>query len=64
MMLKIWSVLPDMYIIIAFMGRDLAGARAISQDFFNLSVSVSARAGGERADFWSDDLLLLLLDER
>lgn len=49
MMLKICSVLPDMYIMIAFMGNALAGARAISQDFFNLSVSVSAVVGGLRA---------------
>ena len=47
-MLKIWSELPDMYIIIAFMGRALAGARASSQDFFSLRVSVSARVGGFR----------------
>lgn len=37
-----------MYIIIAFMGRALAGARASSQDFFSLRVSVSARVGGFR----------------
>ena len=47
-MLNICSVLPDMYIMIAFMGRALAGARAISQDFFSLSVSVSAVVGGLR----------------
>ncbi len=47
-MLKIWSELPDMYIIIAFMGRALAGARASSQDFFSLRVSVSARVGAFR----------------
>ena len=35
--------------MIAFMGNALAGARAISQDFFNLSVSVSAVVGGLRA---------------
>ena len=48
-MLNICSVLPDMYIMIAFMGRALAGARAISHDFFSLSVSVSAVVGGLRA---------------
>jgi len=37
MMLNIWSVLPDMYIIIAFMGRALAGAKASSHDFFSFS---------------------------
>ena len=39
-----------MYIIIAFMGRALAGARANSHDFLSLSVSVSAVVGGFRAD--------------
>ena len=48
-MLKICSELPDMYIIIAFMGRALAGARASSHDFLSLSVSVSAVVGGFRA---------------
>lgn len=48
-MLKICRVLPDMYIIIAFMGSALAGARASSHDFFNLRVSVSIRVGGFRA---------------
>ena len=38
-----------MYIMIAFMGKALAGARASSQDFFSLSVSVSAVVGGLRA---------------
>lgn len=47
-MLNICSVLPDMYIMIAFMGKALAGARASSQDFFSLSVSVSAVVGGLR----------------
>lgn len=47
-MLNICKELPDMYIIIAFMGRALAGARASSQDFFSLRVSVSARVGGLR----------------
>lgn len=35
--------------MIAFMGRALAGARAISQDFFSLRTSVSAVVGGLRA---------------
>lgn len=48
-MLNICRVLPDMYIMIAFMGKALAGARASSQDFFSLSVSVSAVVGGLRA---------------
>ena len=48
MMLNIWSVLPDMYIMIAFMGKALAGARASSQDFFSFNVSVSAVVGGLR----------------
>ena len=48
-MLKICSELPDMYIIIAFMGRALAGARASSHDFLSLRVSVSAVVGGFRA---------------
>ena len=48
-MLKICNELPDMYIIIAFMGRALAGARANSHDFLSLSVSVSAVVGGFRA---------------
>ncbi len=38
-----------MYIIIAFMGRALAGARASSHDFLSLRVSVSAVVGGFRA---------------
>ena len=50
-MLNICRLLPDMYIIIAFMGRALAGARASSQDFFTLRVSVSAVVGGLRVGF-------------
>lgn len=46
MMEKICSELPDMYIMIAFMGRDLAGARATSQDFFIFRMSVSSAVGG------------------
>lgn len=48
MILKIWSELPDMYIMMAFMGRDLAGARATSHDFLSLSVSVSPGVGAFR----------------
>ena len=48
-MLKICKELPDMYIIIAFIGRALAGARASSHDFLSLRVSVSAVVGGFRA---------------
>ena len=48
MMLKICSVFPDMYIIIAFIGSALAGAKAISHDFFNFNWSVSATVGGLR----------------
>ena len=48
-MLKICNELPDMYIIIAFMGRALAGARASSHDFLTLRMSVSAVVGGFRA---------------
>lgn len=49
MMLKIWRELPDMYIMIAFIGNALAGARASSQDFFILSVSVSSGVGAFRS---------------
>lgn len=49
MMLKIWRELPDMYIIIAFMGSAFAGARASSQDFFIFSVSVSSGVGAFRS---------------
>ena len=48
MMLKICSELPDMYIMIAFMGSCLAGARAISHDFLSLRVSVSSVVGALR----------------
>ena len=47
-MLKICREFPDMYIMIAFMGSCLAGARAISQDFLSLSVSVSSGVGALR----------------
>lgn len=44
-MLKICSVLPDIYIMIAFMGMDFAGARASSQAFLRKSSSVSMGVG-------------------
>ena len=53
MMLKICRLLPDMYIMMAFMGRALAGARATSQAFLTLRVSVSSGVGGLR---WEDCL--------
>jgi hypothetical protein len=37
-----------MYIIIAFIGKAFAGARASSHDFLTLRVSVSAVVGGLR----------------
>lgn len=46
MMEKIWSELPDMYIMIAFMGSCFAGARATSQDFLTFRMSVSSGVGG------------------
>ena len=49
MMLKICKELPDIYIITAFMGSALAGAKANSQDFFSLRVSVSEEVEGFRA---------------
>ncbi len=42
MILKICKLLPDIYIIIAFMGSCFEGASAISQAFFSLRASVSA----------------------
>jgi hypothetical protein len=47
MMLKICKLLPDMYIMIAFMGSCFEGASAISQAFFSLSASVSAALRSE-----------------
>lgn len=49
MMLKICNELPDMYIMIAFIGSCLAGARASSQDFLSFNESVSSTVGGLRA---------------
>ncbi len=46
MMEKIWSELPDMYIMMAFMGSCFAGARATSQDFLTFRMSVSSGVGG------------------
>lgn len=42
---KICKELPDMYIMNAFMGTDLAGARAISHAFFRKRSSVSETEG-------------------
>jgi hypothetical protein len=56
MILKIWSELPDMYIMIAFIGSCLAGARASSHDFLSFSVSVSSIVGALR-DCCFDDAL-------
>ena len=42
---KICSELPDMYIMMAFMGMAFAGARAMSHDFLSLSVSVASAVG-------------------
>lgn len=44
-MLNICKVLPDMYIMIAFIGNALAGARANSHDFLIFRVSVSSVVG-------------------
>lgn len=49
MMLKICSELPDMYIMMAFIGSALAGASASSHAFLIFSVSVSSGVGGFRA---------------
>jgi len=54
-MLKIWTPLPDMYSIKAFIGTDLAGAIATSHAFFCLSDSTSASRGACRTAV--DDLL-------
>lgn len=48
MMLKICSELPDMYIMMAFMGSAFAGASATSQAFFIFSVSISSGEEGFR----------------
>ena len=42
MILNICKELPDMYIMIAFIGSALAGARASSHDFLIFRVSVSS----------------------
>ncbi len=47
-MLKIWSELPDMYIMIPVIGRLLTGAKATSQAFFNFKVSISSVVGAFR----------------
>jgi hypothetical protein len=48
MMLKICKELPDMYIIIAFMGNAFAGPSAISHAFLSFKVSISEGEGGFR----------------
>lgn len=48
MILKIWRELPDMYIMMAVMGRPLTGASATSQAFLSFKVSISAVVGGLR----------------
>ena len=55
MMLNICNELPDMYIMMAFMGSCFAGAMASSQDFLIFRVSVSAVVGGLRAVMGLDD---------
>lgn len=45
MMEKICRVLPDMYIMIAFIGMDFAGASASSQAFLRKRSSVSVGVG-------------------
>ena len=45
MILKICKELPDIYIITAFIGKAFAGAKANSQDFLSLRVSVSSAVG-------------------
>lgn len=48
MMLKICREFPDMYIIIAVIGRPFTGARATSHAFLSLRVSISSEVGGLR----------------
>lgn len=50
MMLKICRLLPDIYIMMAFIGICLDGANAISHAFlsFKVSVSMAGRVDGER----------------
>lgn len=45
-MLNICRVLPDMYIMMKFMGKDFPGARASSQAFLRKRSSVSDCVGG------------------
>ena len=55
MMLNICSELPDMYIMIAFIGIDFAGAIASSHAFLSLSVSVSSVVGGLRTGCFEEE---------
>ncbi len=58
-MLKICNELPDMYIIIAFMGNAFAGPRAISHAFLSFKVSISEGEGGlRRGRDWDWDWVL------
>jgi hypothetical protein len=50
MMLNIWRLLPDMYIIIAFMGICLEGESASSHAFLSLRASVSAEVRVEEVE--------------
>ena len=56
MILNICSELPDMYIMIAFMGSCLAGASASSHDFLSFRVSVSSVVGALRGCCLEDAL--------
>lgn len=56
MMLNICSELPDMYIIIAFMGSAFAGASASSHAFFIFRLSISSGEDGFR--FWDLDVVV------
>lgn len=55
MMLNICSEFPDMYIMIAFIGIDFAGAIANSHAFLSLSVSVSSVVGGLRMGCFEEE---------
>lgn len=64
MILKICRELPDMYIMIAFMGIVFAGAIAISQAFLRKRSSVSTGVGGRCSllpDFWAGGQLAVVV---
>jgi hypothetical protein len=48
MMLNICNEFPDMYIMMAVMGKLLMGAKATSHAFLSFSVSISSGVGGLR----------------